>query len=604
MGDCRRAAAWATAASILIASAAQAAPAPAAEPTLAQIVDRYIAWRGGDAFRAEPQDFHALSDVKLFGVAGTIEDWHTPDHWRTDVHAPGMSIVAVITANGAWTTSLNGQVLATPDAYKYAKRDPQTAKALEGKDGDTVSLLDDERIDGRTWRVVRVSYGDADTYDAFIDPATGELGATRTTEKGQQTFDHLSDWRWVKGVRWPFATHETSPAGDEKIATVTRIEVGEPIAAAVFARPQPAGRLTYAGGASSTGWIPFTGLEDNRIFLPVTVNGQPATAILDSGAGTELIDSGFAASVALKPMGALPLGGENAVGSGALITGVDIGVGGATLKNTTVTTTNLRALGATQPMLIGDDIFFGAVVDIDFAGRRLALRDPASFQPPSGAIVVQLVGDGVDQLVPISIEGGPTALFMLDTGLPFAMRISPRLAEGQHLLAGRPSIDVLAGGIGGTAPGKVASLKSLDLGGADFSNVPVMFSNAWPSASYTDRIQGLLGVALLSRFRVIVDWPHGRLYLIPQPGATTAPFPRDRLGLIWTRDGQAMRISVVRPGSPADRAGLRAGELIDTVNGRPAADAADIGDRPAGTQVTLVGRPAAATTTVTLTDYY
>ena len=587
---------------MLSASAAQAAPA--AEPTLAQIVARYIAWRGGDAFRAEPQNAHNVSDLKLFGVTGTVETWRTPDHWRTDVHAPGMSVVAVVTAQGAWTTTLNGEVVATPDAYKYAKRDPQSAKALEGKDGDTVSLAGEEQLDGLAWQVVRVSYGDADTYDAFIDPATGELGATRTVEKGQQTVDHFNDWRWVKGIRYPFVTREVSPAGDEETATTTRIDVGDPIDAAVFARPNPARQLTYAAGANSTGWIPFTGLEEDRIYLPVTVNGQPTTAILDSGAGTELIDTSFAASVALKPMGALALSGENAVGSGALISGVQIALGGATLKDATVTTTNLRALGAPQPVLIGDDIFFGAVVDIDFPGRRLALRDPASFQPPSGAIVVQLVSDGVDQLVPISIEGGPTALFVLDTGFPFAMRISPQLAEGQHLLAGRRSINVLAGGIGGAAPGQFASLKSLDLGGVGFSNVPVMFSDAWPSASFTDRMQGLLGVALLRRFRVIVDWPHGRLYLIPGPGATTAPFARDRLGLIWTPDGRAMRITGVRPGSPADRAGLRAGQVIETVDGKPAAAAADLGHRPAGTRVTMVRHLLAATTTVTLADYY
>ena len=45
--------------------------------------------------------------------------------------------------------------------------------------------------------------------------------------------------------------------------------------------------------------------------------------------------------------------------------------------------------------------------------------------------------------------------------------------------------------------------------------VPALFSDTWPSASYTDRVEGLLGLGLLSHFRVIVDWPHDRLFLIP-----------------------------------------------------------------------------------------
>lgn len=595
---------WAANAAALVLAAAAAHAAPAPTPTLAEIVAKYIAWRGGDAFRNETDDYHETSDLKLYGVAGTLETWHAPDHWRTELRAPGMSATGVVTARGAWTTTINGQVVATPDAYLYAKRDPQSARAMEGRAGDTVALLGEEQLDGRAWQVVRVTYGDADTYDAFIDPATGELGATRSTIKGQQTIDYPSDWRWVKGAREAFMTREVGPAGDVKVSTVTRLDVDVAIDPALFARPKAPQQLVYAGGRGATDWIPFAGLDEGRIFVPVTVNGHPVTAILDSGAGTAVLDSSFAVSAGLKQLGAVPLSGENAIGAGALITGLEIGLGGATLKNATVTTTDLRSLGVVQPVVMGEDIFRGAVVDLDFPGRRLALRDPAGFRPPAGAIAVSLVYDGADELVPLSIEGGPPAPFILDTGFPMALRISPHLAKAQDLLTGRPSVAISAGGIGGSAPGQIASVRGVSLGGVGFANVPVMFSNAWPSASYTDRVQGLLGVALLSRFRVIVDWPAGRLYLIPAPGAATAPFARDRLGLIWTADGAAMRITGVQPGSPAARAGLKTGETIDTINGKPAASAGNVGGWPAGTPVTLVARAPVGTTTLTLADYY
>jgi membrane-associated protease RseP (regulator of RpoE activity) len=210
----------------------------------------------------------------------------------------------------------------------------------------------------------------------------------------------------------------------------------------------------------------------------------------------------------------------------------------------------------------------------------------------------------VDELVPVAVDDGPPAPFVLDTGFPMALRISPHLAKGQNLLVGRPSVAILAGGIGGSAPGQIASVRRLSLGGVGFSNVPVMFSDAWPAASFTDRVQGLLGVALLSRFRVIADWPAGLLYLIPAPAAIAAPFARDRLGLAWTADGEAMRVTGVQPGSPAARAGLKSGEIIETVNGKPAVSAGNVGALPAGTQLKLVARSPAASTTVTLSDYY
>jgi predicted aspartyl protease len=602
MGGWRWAARAVAPAVILLATAAQAAPAAKSE--LSQIVERYIDWRGGPAFRADVKAIHETADVQLFGLVGKLETWQTNEHWREAFQAPGMSMVAVITAHGAWVSNFNGQVSATPDAYKYAKRDPLSAKALEGKDHDTVALLGVEQLDGRAWRVVRVSYGDADTYDAFIDPATGELGATRTVQKGQQTLDQPSDWRWVKGVREPFVTHEVSPAGDKRVETVTALDVGVRIDGALFAQPQGAGRLAYAAGRDSTDWIAFTGLDEGRIFVPVSINGHAATAILDSGANAAMLDDAFAQSVALKPIGALPLGGENAVGSGAMIPGVDIAMGGATLKGATVATSDLHSLGVTQQLLIGDILLNGAVLDIDFPNRRLALRDPETFRPPSGAIAVPLVEDSGIDLAPVSVDGGPTVLVVVDTGLPMAMRISPQLAKAQHLLAGKPAINVTAGGVGGSAPGQIASLEKVNLGGVDFTNVPVVFSDAWPSATYTDRVQGLLGIALLSRFRVIFDWSRGRLYLIPGPDATTAPFARDRLGVVWTPDGAAMRITSVYPGSPAARAGLKAGETIDAVDGKPAIGASGAGAWPPGTEVTLSVHAPAQTTMLTLADYY
>jgi Aspartyl protease/PDZ domain len=590
---------------VVLASATHAAPAPAAKPELDQIVERYIAWRGGDAFRRDPDDVHEIAELKFFGVTGTLETWHTPDHWRFELHAPGISTARVVTAHGAWTGNLNGQVIATPDAYRYAKRDPQSARALEAKAGDTVTLVGQAQLDGRAWQVVRVSYGDADTYDAFIDPETGELGACRTTEKGQQTLDRFSDWRWVKGVRIAFVTHETGPDGGERVSTATLVDVGARIDPALFARPKPAPQLTYAAGRSSTDWIPFGGLEAGRIALPVTVNGHTATAFFDSAAAGSVLDSSFAADAGFKPLGALPLGGENAVGSGAMIPNVEIALGGATIKSGTVLTTDLRATGLQQPVLIGDTLFYDAVVDIDFPGGRLALRDPATFRPPAAAIAVPLAEGQSQELVPISIEAGRPALFMIDTGFPLAMRISPRLATAQGLPDGRPSVSIVAGDVAGhAAPGEIASLKSLSLGGVRLTNVPVMFSDAWPSATYTDEVQGLLGVGVLSRFRVIIDWSRGRLYLVPGPDATTAPFARDRLGVGWTPEGQARRITGVAPASPAGRAGLKVGDIVDTIDGKPAATVNDVGGWAPGTEVTLVVRGSAAATRLILADYY
>jgi hypothetical protein len=103
----------------------------------------------------------------------------------------------------------------------------------------------------------------------------------------------------------------------------------------------------------------------------------------------------------------------------------------------------------------------------------------------------------------------------MDTGFTGALRIAPALAGRQKLLQGKTSQGVTIGAIGGEAAAQVAYVNRVTLGGVSFAAVPALFSDTWPSASYTDRVGGLLGLGLLSRFRVIVDWPHDQLFLIP-----------------------------------------------------------------------------------------
>jgi predicted aspartyl protease len=161
------------------------------------------------------------------------------------------------------------------------------------------------------------------------------------------------------------------------------------------------------------------------------------------------------------------------------------------------------------------------VVDIDFPNHQVAFRDPTAFKPPRGAIAVTLMRDGDTRLAPLSLNGGPPALFIMDTGFSDNLRIAPALAERQNLMAGQAGRPITIGAIGGDAKGVIGEIPSVELGGISFPNVSAIFSDTWPSATYTNRVDGLLGLGLLARFRVIVDWPHDRLFLIPSPA--TAP---------------------------------------------------------------------------------
>jgi predicted metalloprotease with PDZ domain len=92
-------------------------------------------------------------------------------------------------------------------------------------------------------------------------------------------------------------------------------------------------------------------------------------------------------------------------------------------------------------------------------------------------------------------------------------------------------------------------------------------TRALPPAYITDGV----GLALLSHFGPIIDYSHNRLLAIPNVGAANAPFIKDRLGLVVTRQGDKLAVAFVSPGSPAEAAGFKKGDGIVALNGKPAA---------------------------------
>jgi hypothetical protein len=211
----------------------------------------------------------------------------------------------------------------------------------------------------------------------------------------------------------------------------------------------------------TTGWISFADKDPNRIRLPVSIDGRQVVGVLDSGASSSWIDSGLAASLGHKLAGRFPTLGENGVGpDAARVQGVNLAIGPLAFRNLTVGVADFAPggkRGEFWPLIIGGDIFADAVADFDFANRRVAFWDPAAYRPPSNAIVVRLERDGFWRLAPLSLDGGPPVLFVMDTGFFPNLRLSPGATDKPKMLDGHAQTTVALGAIGGVASGTLAS---------------------------------------------------------------------------------------------------------------------------------------------------
>jgi S1-C subfamily serine protease len=79
---------------------------------------------------------------------------------------------------------------------------------------------------------------------------------------------------------------------------------------------------------------------------------------------------------------------------------------------------------------------------------------------------------------------------------------------------------------------------------------------------------GNIGLPILSRFRLAIDYGHDRLWALPDPASIREPFVKDRLGLHLKKVDQGFTAELVSPGSPAAAAGFKTGDAVTLVDGK------------------------------------
>ncbi len=582
-----------------------AAPTPVEtqDLTTQQLVARALAWRGGEAFE-RLRTTYTEADIDTDGMKGTTREWRERGGRTRDELDLGVTkAVAVNTPTAGWNKidALTSPI--GPLEIQDSRREIllEFGDALRGSAGARVERVADEQLDGKRWAVLRVTFDDADKYDLFVDPATGELHGRRYTQDGRPRFVRFSDWRMVDGVRFPFVREAYRAKGKLDATLRARtIETNRQFADSLFTRPESERTLAFAPGSHSTGPITYNPFTGTRIYIPATVNGRKVEVLLDSGADSTVLDKSFAESVGRKMVGsgtAVGSGGEQEAGYAKDVT---IGIANMRMRLPTVGVIDLaevsNRIAIPLPVILGKDVFLQTIVDIDPSKPTIAFHDPASFVPPAGATKVSLDPLGSLRVVPMSVEGLPDAPMIFDLGNGGYMSLTPAYWQKHDLLAGRRSSTRSSGAVGGEQVNRVATLKTIRFAGVTFRDVPAEFSNPNIETD-SDREAGNVGMPLLKRFRMMIDFQNNRMFVIPIASEVAKPFERDRAGLRAVQDGRKLVVRHVSAGSPAEGAGWKEGDTIVAIDGKP------IDASFASSQLSLwARRPAGSTVTLTMAD--
>jgi hypothetical protein len=294
--------------------------------------------------------------------------------------------------------------------------------------------------------------------------------------------------------------------------------------------------VRFASGKSALN-LPLR-IYNNHVYLQVSVNNaKPLWFLLDTGAGN-IINLRNARALELKLN---PAGQTTGVGEGTadyfFTENVSFTLPGLTIVGEKFAVLSLenveecsdktdvdlqgkmsrRAEPAKgderQPMdgVLGDEFFRLFVVEIDYAAKSINLYDPKSYhyQGKGERIPLEVRQKNIYIRAPITASGRPliNGLFMIDSGFAGAVVLtSPFVAQNKLLPPPDQTTPFNNCGIGGESRTQIGKLAEIRLGNIKLESPVTMFSQAANGVLSSPDFSGLIGNAILRRFKVVFDY--------------------------------------------------------------------------------------------------
>lgn len=581
------------AAAFAFVSAVPAVPRAEITPEAAKVVARYLEATGGAAAAAAEQTTYSRATVKAFGFSGFIETWSArPDRHYSRTELGPFKLAEGTDGAASWRTDpTTGRVVLLADRDLLESRVATWFELERWADpdqgGGKVTVAGAERDSAGSYTVLAIEAPGAAELKArrlwFAD-ATGLLAKVETARDQAWVVTTLSDWRRAAGRLRPF-TSETgisSMPANRMRADVDSVAANVSVAGVAFGVPTEGG-----AGGNALAWLKQEGTAvlpfdyaTRHVWLRASIDGGPEHDFLfDTGASVTVLDSTFAAGAGIATEGRMQAAGAGASGSAAWAKLGSLAVrgpdgDGVELRDLKVAVLSVNPTFAPyfwreMAGILGYDVISRFVVTIDYDRGVLVLRDPKTFRYAGAEAPLPMVMNGVVPGLRGTLDGKYEGVFRLDVGssstvdlhAPFAKRHGVE----KRLSGKRP---VTGAGFGGHFTSTLGRAKAMAFGPYRWDGPMVSVSHATEGAFASEEFAGNVGNRILERFRVTLDYDNRRVWL--EPGARYRD--RDsftRAGVLLVREEGRVLARSVLPGSPAEKAGLREGDEVTAVDGRP-----------------------------------
>lgn len=546
---------------------------------------------GGKEKLASIRAVHTRFQLETGELTGTGETWNDAQgRSRQQVELGGTKELTVFDGKQGWTRDTVGKVRALEGKdLENAVTDAYLGSFSQFITGRMPGNVEYAGMEGPLAKL-RIVPERGVPATVFIDTASG-LPVREVRPSQERTLTtYLEEWKVVEGIKFPSRVRQGTgdPSYDVHV-NVVETDVNAPIEAALFAKPEATGKDFQIAGDTASITLPIE-LNSNHIYVQARINdSKPLWCIFDSGAEGTVVNGDRMQALGLKAQGKLE--GRGAGGKSiniGIIENARLEFSGATSSSATMSPRPIASAplspiehreGREIDAIIGYDIISSFVVEIDYAGRKLTLHDPAKFAKARGqAIPFTFEGNLPIISAKVTVPGRAPmeGRFLVDTGARLGIELNSPFVQSHDVLSALPNAFAAPAGfgVGGATKDLVARLSDFQIGSTVLKQ-PIVFLSQDEKGSGADPDQaGLIGGDLLRRFTVTFDYAKQLMYLHPNEHSSE-PFEYDMSGMALVAEGPNFRQFVVDrliEKSPAAQAGIQVGDRLVQFQNKPAAE--------------------------------
>lgn len=320
--------------------------------------------------------------------------------------------------------------------------------------------------------------------------------------------------------------------------------------------------------------VPFSQLTGGIVLMQARLGNFPDTLnfILDTGSSGISLDSSAAEYLKLKPVPTdRTIRGIGGIRKVSFLYDQSLHLPGLSIDSLNFHINDYEILTSVYGIpidgIIGYAVLSRYILKINYDSSQIHFFEHGTFRYPKGGFLIKpTMGTLPLHMMRVRDAKSVNTRFLYDMGAGLCMMLTKDMVEDSALLhKKRKLFPKEAEGLGGKVDMELTVIKEVKLGPYKFRNVPVLiFDDVYNVTSYP-YLGGLIGNELLRRFNVILNYDKKDIYLVPN-NHFNEPFDYSYPGMeLYFIDGQVV-IGDVADNSPADKAGLREGDVIVAIN--------------------------------------